>query len=193
VTSLKFLRSAAIFLFPLFVVASANAHESPVDHVGREMRLSWSGGRLHVTYRLILTERAVLLELHAMDKDGDGKISDDERRLFFTARADEIAGKIEINVAGQKLRLHPDGDVALDPALGQTFNFVSSDLTLPDGKSVGELRDFYSRLYPGPYRLIPSDTVAAEAVDVGAAASLDEKDHHAGMVVVRFVVFASAK
>jgi hypothetical protein len=118
--------------------------------------------------------------MHTMDTDRDGKISDDERRAFFTRAASDLAGRFELKIGEQSLQLRPDGQVTLDPALGQTFTFVTDEISLPAGKHPGELRDLYARAYPGPYRFLPTDNT----ITIGRGA--DGVETHPGMLVVRF-------
>jgi hypothetical protein len=173
-------RRLVLILAMILTGLPAIAHESPVDHVSREVRLWYADGRLHVSYRLLITERAALLQLHAMDIDRDGKISDDERREFFSNMASDLAGRFELKIGDRKLQLRPDGDVTLDPALGLTFTFVTDEISLPAGKHAGELTDLYSRAYPGPYRFLPTD----DTVTISRAA--EGVETHPGTVIVRF-------
>ena len=56
------------------VPTPGRGHESPIDHVERELRLVAEDGQVVLTYRLLPTERAALMELKAMDADGNGTI-----------------------------------------------------------------------------------------------------------------------
>jgi hypothetical protein len=179
-------RTRSILLISLLALFGQNtdAHESPVDHVGRELRLWWADGRLHLTYRLLLTERAALLQLRAIDTDHNGAISDDERRQFFAAVATNLATQFQLTLDAKKFPLQPQGDVALDPTFGQTYEFVSEPISLPAGKHAAELRDYYSRAYPGPYRMLSTPSASAEAIEF--AAPVADAESHPGMVIVKF-------
>ncbi len=181
-------RAIPLVLFALlaFLVQPIQAHESPVDHVGREIRLWWADGKVHVTYRLLLTERAALLQLGAIDRDHDGKISDDERRTYFSNFASDLAGQFQLTIEGKPVKLHTDGEVALDPALGQTYQFATDDIALPPGKHAAELRDSYSRAYPGPYRLLPTPSASADKIEIPPPPTTNENETHPGMVIVKF-------
>lgn len=132
----------------------ARAHESPVDHVEREFRLNVVDGLFRVSYRVGLTERAALLQLRAVDTNGDGQVSDEEAAVFFTAQAKMFADLVELEVNGQRLPLTPAEPVALDAKFGQTYIFTAPLGALAQGAHPGRLIDGYSRLYPGSYRWV---------------------------------------
>ncbi|MGB8356019.1 MAG: hypothetical protein WCD79_19125 [Chthoniobacteraceae bacterium] len=130
------------------------AHESPIDHVERELRFWVEGGRLHLSYRVQQSERAILMQLHKMDTDGDGMISEAERGAYFTAQAQKIAGLLKLDLDGRPLAFSPAGTVQLDARLGETFEFTTPLPVLNAGRHPGHMLDGYSWLYPGPFRWI---------------------------------------
>ena len=138
----------------LCLAVKSSGHESPVDHVERELRLWVDGGRLHLSYRVQQSERAVLLQLQRMDTNGDGVISDVERDAFFTAQAARLTGLFTLEVDGQVLRFAPASGGQRDARLGQTFIFTAPLAALRPGRHTGRLVDGYSRLYPGPFRWV---------------------------------------
>jgi hypothetical protein len=127
------------------------AHESPIDHVERELRLFAEGGSVRLVYRLLPTERATLMELGSMDADGDGSVADGEVDSFFAAKARAIARRITLTVGDRTLPLTPAGGVRRDPQLGQTFLFTAPLPALEAGRHPGRLVDGHSRDYPGGY------------------------------------------
>ena len=139
----------------LFILShAAFAHESPIDHVERELRFWVEGGQLHLSYRVQQSERAILMQLHKMDTDGDGMISEDERGTFFATQAQKIAGLLKLDLDGHSLAFSPAGVVRLDARLGQTFEFTAPLPALNAGRHPGHMLDGYSWLYPGPFRWI---------------------------------------
>lgn len=130
---------------------SGRGHESPIDHVERELRLFAEDGKVRLVYRLLPTERATLMELKSMDADGNGKISTEERDVFLTAKAKAIAKRIELTIDARPLPVEAVGSVRCDPQLGQTFVFAAPLPTLPSGRHPGRLIDGHSRDYPGGY------------------------------------------
>jgi hypothetical protein len=130
---------------------SVLGHESPIDHVERELRLCAEEGRVRLVYRLLPTERATLVELKSMDADGDGTISGGEREAFFAGKAQAIAKRIELTIDEQPLPLEPNGSVRCDPQLGQTYVFSVPVPKLASGRHPGKLVDGHSRDYPGGY------------------------------------------
>jgi hypothetical protein len=143
-----------VFLTALILAlapASGRGHESPIDHVQRELRLFAADGRARLAYRLILTERAALMELRSMDTDGNGTISTEERDTFFAAKARAIAKQIVVTIDGQALALEPETPVQCDPQLGQSFLFGAPLPKLASGRHPGKLVDGHSRDYPGGF------------------------------------------
>ena len=139
----------------LIIMARATfAHESPIDHVERELRFWVEGGQLHLSYRVQQSERAILMQLHKMDADGDGMISEAERGAYFTAQAEKIAGLLKLDLDGRPLVFNPTGPVQLDARLGEIFEFTAPLPVLHTGRHPGHMLDGYSWLYPGPFRWI---------------------------------------
>lgn len=164
-------RLLAVALFCL-LASLAIAHESPVDHVDREFRLWVAEGRLHLSYRLQLTERAALLQLHQMDTDTDGQISQAEREVFFTTQAERLGHGFTLELAGRTLALIPSAPVQCDARLGQTFTFQTTLPALAPGRHAGRLADAHARAYPGPFRWLdagPAATGQARVEPVTAA------------------------
>ena len=133
------------------VPTPGRGHESPIDHVERELRLVAEDGQVVLTYRLLPTERAALMELKAMDTDGYGTIADKERDAFLAAKSQAIAKQIAIEIDDFSLPLAPRGGVRCDPQLGQTFVFAARLPTLTSGRHPGKLVDGHSRDYPGSF------------------------------------------
>ena len=158
-------RVAALFTAALlFSTTPALAHESPVDHVERTMSMWIADGRFMLSYRLAISERSALLELHAMDTDRDGKISDAERDAYFLARARWLASQVKIEMDGVAVPLSPVGRVTLDPQFGQSYLFEGPADQFKPGKHTGRLVDDYARKYPGYYRYHEVDAKRGAAV-----------------------------
>ena len=153
-------------LFLSLLVSLAAAHESPVDHVDREFRLWVAEGRLHLSYRLQLAERAALLQLHQMDKDADGRISQAERDAYFTTQAERLGRGFTLELAGRALALTPSSPVQCDARLGQTFTFQTPQVALAPGRHAGRLADAHARAYPGPFRWVDAGSASAGEVRV---------------------------
>ena len=140
-----------LFLALAVTPLSGSGHESPIDHVEREFWLVAEDGQARLTYRLLPTERATLMELKSMDADGNGAISDKERDAFLAAKAKAIAKRMELKIDESSLPLEPVGGVRLDAQLGQTFFFAARLPTLESGRHPGTLVDGHSRDYPGGF------------------------------------------
>ena len=140
-------------VLPVLLLAGSAAplHESPIDHVDRVLRMSVEGDTLILSYRLRQTARAAFLQLRAMDKDGDGRVSDRERDTYFESRAALLAGRLDAELGGGPLRFRPRGKVKLGADLSQTFVFEAPLGRLAPGVHRGRLKDLHSRAYPGRY------------------------------------------
>ncbi len=141
----------ALALVSALCPTPGRGHESPIDHVDRELRLFAEDGQVLLTYRLLPTERAALMEFKAMDADGNGTIADGERDAFLAAKSQTLAKRITLEIDEIPLPLAPRGGVRCDPQLGQTFVFAARLPTLAAGRHPGKLVDGHSRDYPGGF------------------------------------------
>lgn len=146
-----------------------HAHESPVDHVDREMAAWVSGGRLYIRYRARLTERMAIMELDAADTDRDGSVSDAELDAYLTKRHKQIASQLRMEADGKMIAWTLEGKVKLDPGLGQTFLF-SAPVNGFTSTTRLRLVDRYSRQYPGGFRYLANAELPEGAARVTAEA-----------------------
>ena len=176
-------RSVITGVLLCFLASLATAHESPVDHVEREFRLWVAEGRLHLSCRLQLAERAALLQLHRMDTDGDGHISGAERDGFFTAQAGRLARGFTLELAGQPLSFTPNAAVRRDARLGQTFHFETPLPKLAAGRHAGRLADAHARAYPGPFRWVDAGAGGPRDIRVEPVATTSDSQRPAWLAV----------
>ena len=171
-----------LLLLLLLGAIAARAHESPIDHVERELDLSVKDGQLCLGYRLHYTDRALVMQLLAMDANGDGKLNDEERAAYFTDFAQKLADSFSVQVDGKSVKFKPVGSMHPDGRLGQTYDFAAPLGALTPGRHPGSLLDGYSREYPGPYRLHQPDPGAAAHTHIeplDQAPSADPNQHPA--------------
>jgi len=180
----------AMAILMLFCGAAAHAHESPIDHVDRNVRLTIRDGKLDLRYRVELAERNVMLQLHAMDANADGVVDEDERRAYFAAQAIELSSKLQLKVGDVPLVLEADSEVALDPRLGQTFHFTAPLDELKPGRHRAVLADYHARYTPGPYRLLQPPLTPANVAHVALQdrPQLVDLERHPGLVVIEFEI-----
>ena len=171
----------------MFIPSFVFAHESPIDHVDRTLRMRVEGSRLLLTYRLRLTQRAALLQLRAMDEDKNGRVNDDERERFFDKFANELAKQLRVELDGKVLLFQPRGRVQLNPDFSQTIVFVAEIGELAKGKHGGLLKDFHSRSYPGSFVFLQQRAPENERAIVEAH-SQPVGGGHTGMLSIRFDV-----
>ena len=134
--------------FPLM----PQGHDSPIDHVDRGIRIWVEGENIWVAYQIQVSERMALMQLHAMDINGDGAVSDEERDVFFERFYAMLKPQIELELNGQKIELKPALKVQFLPQFHQIFTFSGAIGKLTEKKMNGQFMDSYSRNYPGDYR-----------------------------------------
>jgi len=182
------LRSVLIVVLCL-CASTTLAHESPIDHVDRKLRLSVDGDKLLLTYQLRLTQRAALLQLRSMDSDKNGRISENERDKFFQKTSRRLAKLIDAELDHGRLTFEPVGKVRLAADFSQTFQFAAPLGKLDSKKTrEGVIRDRHSRSYPGSFvfqqqRPTGNERVLINVLEESAAKRLQS---HAGMLVFRF-------
>jgi hypothetical protein len=146
------MRSFASLMLAACLAVPSSAHESPIDHVERELDLTVKDGELLLNYRLRFSDRALLMQVSDMDKDGDGKLSQQEADEYFTAQAARLADLLKLQVDGQPLELKPTGAARPEIKLTQAYQFSAPLAGLRAGRHAGLLIDGHSRMYPGGYR-----------------------------------------
>ena len=135
------------FLFCLLsVVFAATAHESPIDHVDRQLAFIVSGETLELRYRFRKTQRAALMQLRTMDVDRDGSISASERERFFRQAGRRLAGQLKLKSEGQEQVFQMAGEVMLRPDFSQEFRFTTP---LKDNVAAAIFYDDFSGRQPG--------------------------------------------
>ncbi|MCX5658101.1 MAG: hypothetical protein NTW19_00060 [Planctomycetota bacterium] len=156
----------AACLLALAATPPARGHESPVDHVDRDMAMWVADGRLFLSYRVQVSERMAMMQLNQADVNSDGKVSDAERRKYFETWQGALAKLLQLQMDGRAIAWTPVGEVAFDARLGQTYLFSAA---LPANLSEGapwRLKDLFSRQYPGQYRYRQTPALAAGASPV---------------------------
>jgi hypothetical protein len=146
------MRALAAFAFSLSLAVNGRAHESPIDHVERELELSVKDGQLLLSYRLRFSDRALLMQVSEMDTNGDGRLSEQETAAYFTAQAARLAELLTLQVDGQPLKFKPTGAARPDLKLTQAYQFSAPLAGLRAGRHAGVFVDGHSRMYPGGFR-----------------------------------------
>ncbi len=166
------------------------AHESPVDHVDRGIRIWIEGEAIFLRYQLQLSERAATMQLKDMDSNLDGAVSDSERDAFLGGFAANLANHLRMQIGERPLELKPAGRVELRPQFRQVYGFSAPCGALKSGSHAGKLRDEYSRNYPGMYRWdgAKERTAPGPRVLVTEAPRSQEASGHPAVLVLNFNV-----
>lgn len=173
----------------LAVPARPLAHESPVDHVDRAIRIWIDGDSIFLRYQLQLSERAAMMQLKDMDTDGDGAVSDRERDAFFATAATKLAPQLRIDLDERAVELKPSGRVELLPQFRQVYLFSAPVGALKAGAHAGKLSDAYSRNYPGVYRWDGAkERVSGARVLVKESPKTQEAAGHPAVLVMKFEI-----
>src|SRR3954462_9411817 len=96
---------AVLTLVCVCTVAPSIAHDSPIDHMERIVQIYIESGKVHIIYRFRCEERQAMLQLHQMDKNGDGKISEEERKAYFDGVATDLSAALHLEVDGKPMSL----------------------------------------------------------------------------------------
>jgi hypothetical protein len=165
------------------------AHDSPVDHVDRAIRIYVENGKLYVRYQVQLSERSATMQLGQIDTNGDGSVADAERAAFFTQQQKALCPQLSVSLNEKALALKPEGSVELLPQFRQVFTF-SAEIEVKSGKASGEFVDRYSRTYPGAYRWDEPKRPKAGApkVIVSEAPKVHRTDGHPSQLQIKFEV-----
>jgi hypothetical protein len=180
-------------LAAVVLVASAPlkplAHESPVDHVDRGIRIWVKGENIYLRYQLQLSERAAMMQLTQIDRNGDAVIADSERDEYFASFADALSKQLHLKLGNRVMELKRDGKIELLPEFRQVFTFSARCGPLESGRLPGVFSDEYSRSYPGAYRW------DAPQIDLNAGPRVVVKDapkaitvEHSGFLQINFEI-----
>jgi len=166
------------------------AHESPVDHVDRGIRIWIKGDSVFLRYQLQLSERAAMMQLIKIDENADGVASESERDSYFAAFAEALSKQLHLQIDGKMLNLKSDRKAHLLPQFRQVFTFSGTCGALPQGKHAGQLNDDYSRSYPGMYRWDGAkfESGAGPRVTAIEAPKAIDAVGHAGSLQLKFEV-----
>ena len=171
----------------LLAAGPVPAHEAPIDHVDRTLRVEAKGETLHLHYRLHHTPRSVIMQMRAMDTDRNGSISEDERTRYFTGFAAELARSLVLRPAGKEtVSFHPTGDVTLRPDLSSEFGFAATLGGLATGTHHFVLTDKSSRKYPGRLKIktAPLDRKKPVLVEVKESKQTEQAQGHPSGIVL---------
>ncbi len=170
-------------------ITRPTAHESPVDHVERSLRLSIAGDKIVISYRLQITERAALLQLHRMDTDKNGTISGKERDTFFNSFSAQLAAQLKLEIDRRAIEVKPAAPVKLDAEFGQTYVFSAPLNVMGPGMHAGNLLDEYSRAYPGAYRVRAEERkIGVAQIQLRMNKDNPAAQEHPGMMTIDFDV-----
>ena len=135
-----------VFFYLFSLVFAAIAHESPIDHVDRQLAFSVSGDTLELRYRFRKTQRAALMQLRTMDANRDGRISTAERESFFKQAGELLADQLKIKSKGSEQTFQMVGKVVLRPDFSQEFRFT---VPLNNNAAAVTFHDEFSGRHPG--------------------------------------------
>ena len=93
-------RLAAVLLAAVLLAApAARAHSDGGDSVERTAALRVAPAGVTVLYERHLHEKAAAPEMRRVDADGDGRVSDEERRRYESTLGERLAAELPLTVA----------------------------------------------------------------------------------------------
>jgi len=120
---MKIFRIPAGVALLLLAVAQAQGHDTGFGHSRRTLLFLAKPEEFLLEYRIVLNADEALVEMTRMDRDGDGRVSAEEKDRYFAERARELARGWDVTTAEGE-RLHPVfARVELGHSLTQTYRF----------------------------------------------------------------------
>jgi len=165
---------------------SALAHESPIDHVNRVIRMDVKDEQLIIDYRLQMTPRTVLMQMRDMDVDGNGRIGDEERGTYFEASARDLKRALTLSRDEKPIRIKSSGNCVLRPDLSNEYYFAANLGELAIGKHAFIFRDSFAKKYPGSIRVNTPIPEAGQHVELSVSEQIGSQAlrGHAAEVVL---------
>jgi hypothetical protein len=112
----------------LLAAAESWGHDSGFGHCRRTLLFSAKPDEVLLEYRIVLSPEEALVEMTQMDRDGDGRVSAEEKNRYFALRARELARGWTLSTAEGE-RLEPVfARVELGHSLTQSYRFSVSTL-----------------------------------------------------------------
>src|SRR4051794_9710260 len=111
-------------LFLLFLAVPAWGHDGGFGHSRRTIHVTAAGNELRLEYRILPNRDEALVELVRMDADGDGKVSDEEKERYFSARGKQLAGALVVRTTTGEIVPVQFVRCELSHSLGQTYHFL---------------------------------------------------------------------
>jgi hypothetical protein len=106
------------------MAALAAAHDGGFGHSRRTIHVTAAANELRLEYRVLQNRDEALVELVRMDADGDGKVSDEEKERYFTARGKQLAGGLVVRTSTGETVPVKFVRCELSHSLGQTYHFL---------------------------------------------------------------------
>jgi hypothetical protein len=123
---MKAFRLPVGFALLMLAVAQAWGHDTGFGHSRRTLVFSAKPEEFLLDYRIVLSPDEALVEMTRMDRDGDGRVSSEEKDRYFAERARDLARGWEMSTAeGERLR-PVFARVELGHSLTQSYRFSVS-------------------------------------------------------------------
>jgi nickel/cobalt transporter (NicO) family protein len=106
-----------MLLLPLIPGRTANAHPLGNFTVNHYSMVTFAGGGVSVFYVLDMAEIPTFEVLRRYDIEGDGKLSDEDRQLYYEEMVPALIEYIELTVAGERVQLQ-DSSRSIELSIG---------------------------------------------------------------------------
>lgn len=114
--------------FWILGISQVLGHDTGFGHSRRTLVFLVKPEEFVLDYRIALSADEALVEMTRMDRDGDGRVSAEEKARYFAERAQEIARGWEVTTAEGKLLRPVFVKVDLGHSLTQNYRFTVSTL-----------------------------------------------------------------
>jgi len=153
-----------------FISGALLAHPFPTEELGRFSELFIYPDRVDVRYTLTLTRLLAIEEIAIMNRDGDNRISEEERSAYFRELQRTLLAGLELRLDGKRLPLSPKGEVQIKPPAYRVMHFEASFPRIGGGTHTIYYRDDN---YPGILGPVEITAFAGEGIDLGDFENVD--------------------
>ncbi|MCJ8328679.1 MAG: hypothetical protein HRT89_00240 [Lentisphaeria bacterium] len=179
-------------LAAIFVSLSSQAHESPIDHIDRLIKVWIEKDGLHISYQMHLSERQALLQLRAVDTDKNGQINGTEKATYFKSHGEKVASYLVLTLGKKRLPITLAEPVLLRANFSQRYHFVAP-MDFKAGQTDLLLTDNYSHLYPGSCRIKADSLVSNSFLKASFAKETEKMRGHGGIIMIKLQVLVKAE
>ncbi|MEW6357372.1 MAG: hypothetical protein AB1696_13665 [Planctomycetota bacterium] len=146
----------------VLLTQSICAHPFLTEQLGRFSELTIHRDRVDVKYTLSLTRLLLIEEIVLMNRDGDTRISEEEKRTYYSSLRETLREGLSLTIDGQPVRIEVCPGIEVQPPVYRVFQFRGSFKSLLTGDHSIVFSDRNYPQVPGPVEIVgrASDGIA---------------------------------